>query len=218
VDPAGFAAAIDAEIEALPDRSTQPMREVRKHHSAALRQADAASVLALARALDRLPGRRWIAAELVRYHKGAFSAVTQTDLEAFAEGLDAWETVDAFGCVLAGPAWFRGRMGDDLVERWASSPDLWMRRLALVCTVGFNRPGAVGPPCTEQTLRLCRKLAGDSEDMVEKAVSWALRELLKRDRQAVIDFMSEQGDGLAARVRREVRNKLATGLKNPRAG
>lgn len=52
--------------------------------------------------------------------------------------------------------------------------------------------------------------------MVVKALSWALRELAKGEPAAVRDYLSAQGDGLAAQVRREVRNKRETGLKNPR--
>ena len=49
--------------------------------------------------------------------------------------------------------------------------------------------------------------------MVEKALSWALRELSKRDRPAVEAFMAQMGETLPARVKREVTNKLTTGLK-----
>jgi 3-methyladenine DNA glycosylase AlkD len=52
--------------------------------------------------------------------------------------------------------------------------------------------------------------------MVEKAMSWALRALSQRDRPAVERFMAEMDGKLAARALREVRNKLTTGLKNPR--
>ena len=51
--------------------------------------------------------------------------------------------------------------------------------------------------------------------MVVKALSWALRELAVRDPEAVRAFLQEQGDGLAARIRREVRAKLDTGRKRP---
>jgi 3-methyladenine DNA glycosylase AlkD len=67
-----------------------------------------------------------------------------------------------------------------------------------------------------RTLVVCRALAADRADMVVKALSWALRELARRDPQAVKAFMAEQGEALAPRVRREVGNKLRTGLKNPR--
>jgi 3-methyladenine DNA glycosylase AlkD len=52
--------------------------------------------------------------------------------------------------------------------------------------------------------------------MVYKALSWALRQLAIHDAQAVRDFLQEQQGVLAARVVREVQNKLTTGLKNPR--
>jgi len=49
-----------------------------------------------------------------------------------------------------------------------------------------------------------------------KAMSWALRELVQHDPKAVRGFLAKHEDALAARVKREVRNKLTTGLKNPR--
>jgi 3-methyladenine DNA glycosylase AlkD len=58
----------------------------------------------------------------------------------------------------------------------------------------------------------------DRDDMVVKALSWALRELSKRDPAAVAAFISENQTRLAPRVLREVGNKLKTGLKNPKTG
>jgi 3-methyladenine DNA glycosylase AlkD len=59
-------------------------------------------------------------------------------------------------------------------------------------------------------------LAADHEDMVVKALSWALRALAVHDPAAVRAFLEENEVVLAARVKREVRNKLRTGLKNPK--
>jgi 3-methyladenine DNA glycosylase AlkD len=70
----------------------------------------------------------------------------------------------------------------------------------------------------ERTLAVCRMLVDDYDDMVVKALSWALRALVVHDAEAVNDFLEEHGEVLAARVKREVRNKIATGLKNPRGG
>ncbi len=58
-------------------------------------------------------------------------------------------------------------------------------------------------------------LAADRDDMVVKALSLALRELAKHDPQAVVEFLESDSDALAARVLREVRNNLTTGLKEP---
>jgi 3-methyladenine DNA glycosylase AlkD len=49
--------------------------------------------------------------------------------------------------------------------------------------------------------------------MVVKALSWALRELSKRDARSVSSFLRAEDERLAPRVRREVRSKLETGRK-----
>jgi len=59
-------------------------------------------------------------------------------------------------------------------------------------------------------------LAADYDDMVVKALSWALRELVPHDPHAVQAFLDEHAKVLAAQVKREVGNKLRTGLKNPK--
>jgi len=56
----------------------------------------------------------------------------------------------------------------------------------------------------------------DRDDMVVKALSWALRELAKKERRLVERYLREHGARLAPRVSREVRNKLTTGLKSPK--
>ena len=62
---------------------------------------------------------------------------------------------------------------------------------------------------------IAEQLASDRDDMVVKALSWALRELIHWHPTAVADFLERHDQSLASRVKREVRNKLATGLKNP---
>jgi hypothetical protein len=47
-------------------------------------------------------------------------------------------------------------------------------------------------------------------------VSWALRMLAPWEPAAVRAFMAKHGDRVPARARREVRNKLETGYKNPK--
>lgn len=67
-----------------------------------------------------------------------------------------------------------------------------------------------------RTLKICRELAADRNDRVIKALSWALRELIPHDRESVIKFLHENESVIAARVKREVTNKLTTGVKNPK--
>jgi 3-methyladenine DNA glycosylase AlkD len=58
----------------------------------------------------------------------------------------------------------------------------------------------------------------DRDDMVVKALSWALRELARKHKQAARSFLEENRQALAPRVLREVECKLTTGLKSPRKG
>ena len=83
-------------------------------------------------------------------------------------------------------------------------------------TVPLNSKARGGSGDSMRTLEVCSLLISDRDDMVVKALSWALRELAKRDQISVRRFLNEHQDQLATRVTREVRNKLATGLKNPR--
>lgn len=67
-----------------------------------------------------------------------------------------------------------------------------------------------------RTLGVCSLLVDDQEDMVVKALSWALRVLVVHEPDAVDAFLNEHDAALAARVKREVRNKITSGLKNPK--
>ncbi|MHB1319154.1 MAG: DNA alkylation repair protein, partial [Anaerolineae bacterium] len=117
---------------------------------------------------------------------------------------------------ISGPAWVRGQLGGAEIARWAVSPDRWWRRAALVSTVALNER-ALGPDGdAARTLSICRPLLTDRDDMVVKAMSWALRSLAERDPEAVRSFLSDTQGQLAARARRETLTKLSTGVKNPR--
>jgi 3-methyladenine DNA glycosylase AlkD len=210
------AAEIDARLCALPVRNTPSERAVRRAYSRELEGAEPAFILDLARELLHTYGYRWHAYELIRDHRAAFRTLGEAELEEFGRGIDSWSSVDSFARTLAGPAWLDGQVPDELVHKWARSPDRWWRRAALASTVALNVRSYGGTGDVPRTLAVCRLLVDDRDDMVVKAMSWALRALVVHDPDAVREFLSEYEDALAARVKREVRNKLATGLKNPR--
>jgi 3-methyladenine DNA glycosylase AlkD len=214
LDETALANEIDRRIEQLPDQTVEPVREVRREYSERLRSAPAERVLALALAL--VGRRRWVAYELLYHHPGGVERLDVLVVERLGEGMDSWGTVDAFGGYISGPAWREGRLADDDIRRWAASRDRWWRRAALVSTVPLNLRSRGGTGDTARTLDICERLVADRDDMVVKALSWALRALVVWDPDAVRAFMDAHEDQLAARVRREVRAKLQTGLKNPR--
>ena len=207
-----------ARVRALPRRDTIAVRAVRREYSRRLAHEPPAYILALAlRLLDESdPLFRWFAYEIVHFHRATLRALRAKHLAQLGRGLGRWEDVDTFAPYLAGPAWREGQVADALIQRWARSRDRWWRRAALVSTVALNNRARGGRGDPARTLLICRMVVADRDDMVVKALSWALRALAVRDPHAVRAFLVEHEAGLAARVKREVNNKLATGLKNPR--
>jgi 3-methyladenine DNA glycosylase AlkD len=176
-------------------------------------------VLDLARELLRTQDDyRWLAYELICNHQDTFRSLDASSLEELGRGMDSWWSVDAFARLLSGPAWLKGQLSDQVIHRWAGSEDRWWRRAALVSTVAFNTRSHGGYGDVPRTFAVCRILVADQDDMVVKAMSWALRALVPHDPDAVSEFLAANEDALAARVKREVRNKLTTGLKTPRRG
>ena len=159
-----------------------------------------------------------VAFELLWRHRAAAETLTAGDLARLARGADNWATADCFACLVSGPAWRRGRVDDTWNARWARSRDRWLRRIALVSTVPLNLTSRGGTGDVPRTLRVCRTLVSDHDDMVVKALSWALREVARRDPAAVRRFLERHRATIAPRVAREVTNKLMTGLKTPKAG
>lgn len=141
-------------------------------------------------------------------------SLTISDLRALMKGVDNWVSVDTFATMVSGVAWRLGVITDEQVAKWATSKDLWTRRTALVSTVALNTKSRGGTGDVDRTLLICRMLADDHEDMIVKALSWALRSLGSRIPDPVRKFLDEYQDVLHKRVIREVNRKLDTGRKN----
>lgn len=208
---------ISARVAALTRYDTASIRNLRREFSRQL--ANTAPELVIELALDlthsgNVP--RFVAYELIQHHPAAMKSLKAKALEDLATGNNSWEQVDAFACYLAGPAWRERQVSDALICRWARSKDRWRRRTALACTVALNNKTRGGRGDTLRTLMICEMFTADRDDMVVKALSWALRELSKRAAGPVRKFLQEHEGALAPRVVREVNSKLQTGLKNPR--
>jgi 3-methyladenine DNA glycosylase AlkD len=214
--PEAIAALIDLEMRNVPVSNALNLRAVRRKYSQELREAEAGFVLDVARCLIQQYQRRWVAYELISCHEKAFALMGRELLEELGQGIDSWYTVDSFARTLAGPVWLEGQVSDSVIYEWACSVDLWWRRAALVSTVALNVRSHGGKGDASRTLAVCRLLVDDHEDMVVKAMSWALRELVIHDPTAVKDFINEHEKRLSPRIKREVNNKLRSGLKYPK--
>lgn len=208
---------ISSSLNSLPSLTTAAVRTLRRGFSKRLAEARADFVVSLALKLLKsdkgIP--RFFSYELVQHHPDAMRSLNSRKVELLGEGIESWFAVDAFACYLSGPAWREGQLPDTLIARWARSKNRWWRRAAVVSTVPLNNKARGGQGDAARTLQICQLVVHDRDDMVIKALSWALRELAKRDSKAVKTFLNKNQPSLASRVVREVNNKLKTGLKNP---
>lgn len=167
------------------------------------------------------------APRLLHFHPTALQRIRVRDLEIMGDSADTWGKVDQF-CSMTNTLWRIGWLSDARLRRWALSESRWWRRIALVTLVvkpPKNTPqrkllikthGRHHDP--KRVLPICEMLVADRDDMVVKAMSWVLRDVSKAHPKAIRDFLKKHEDVLAARVVREVKNKLEYGVKNPKKG
>ncbi len=214
------ASELECRIASLPLANTPSVRKVRREFSRILSPETPQSMLDLARLLlsRQDPLLRFVAYELVSKHKPTFATISSDQVVELGAGLDCWSSVDCFALYLSGPVWAAGRISDQTIVEWASlrstEEDRWWRRAALVSTVPLSRQGLTTN--TPKTLRVCALLMADRDDMIVKALSWALRELARKHHDAARSFLDQNRQTLDRRVLREVECKLTTGLKSPR--
>ncbi len=206
-----FPTSMDLLGVAVPD-----IRVIARGFSKRVKDETAEEVLKLVEAIiaDGTMEGRQAAYEILVRHKPALAILKTSDIERLGKGMDNWASVDEFSTKIAGPAWRQGQVTDASIKRWARSKDVWWRRAALASTVALNLKSRGGKGDVPRTLMVCEVLADDHEDMVVKALSWALRQLVDHDRASVEDFLDRHDEELASRVKREVRTKLKTGYKN----
>jgi 3-methyladenine DNA glycosylase AlkD len=214
--PRALADELASQISLLSVPSTSAVRAIRREFSGRIVAKSAGFVHRFVSCLFSKQSDlfRFVAYELLSHHRRTSDELCADDLQRLGEGINSWASVDCFSMYLSGPTWAQGRVPDRTIIAWARSEDRWWRRAALVSTVALSRRGRAED--IGKVTRVCRLLVADRDDMVVKAVSWALRELAKKQPQAARNFLAEHREALAARVVRELENKLTTGLKTPR--
>jgi 3-methyladenine DNA glycosylase AlkD len=196
--------------------SVPDLRGIVREYSRQLRTATPAQIRDLALVLVRrgtVEGRQ-AGYELLARRRDAMDRLTPALVKRLGRGNDNWASVDGFASFVAGRAWREGRISDADVLSWARSRDRWWRRTALASTVALNVRARGGHGDTRRSMLICREFARETDPMLAKALSWALRSLVAHDKTAVQGFLSRHQATLPATVRREVGTKIRTGRKS----
>ncbi len=154
---------------------------------------------------------------LLERFKRWIPTLTWADFDRWRHDLDNWETTDGMAQWVFG-RWLLANPDARLhhLRNLIADEDVWSRRLALIATVWLNR-GRKDLSFPDLTLELVDQVKDERHPMITKAVSWALRGLIKKHPQRVAAYLGANREMLAPHAVREVDNKLRTGPKSGKA-
>ena len=92
----------------------------------------------------------------------------------------------------------------DILYQLAGSDNLWERRISIMATFAFIRAGEF-----EDTLKLSKILLHDHHDLIHKAVGWMLREMGKKDKMTLLNFLNEYASVMPRTMLRYAIEKLS---------
>lgn len=98
--------------------------------------------------------------------------------------INNWDLVDSSAHKIVGS--YLLDLDRSILYTLVNSKLLWDRRIAIVATFWFIRDEQF-----DDTLKLSELLLNDKEDLVHKAVGWMLREVGKKDKQLLINFLEK---------------------------
>jgi len=95
-----------------------------------------------------------------------------------------WDIVDSSAPYILGQAILDELAHERMLDSLSRSELMWDRRIAIVATSMLIREGRF-----DATMRIAKRLLGNKEDLMHKAVGWMLREVWKKDPDLVEDFL-----------------------------
>lgn len=115
-----------------------------------------------------------------------------------------WDLVDLSCEYILGPyIRYSGEEKYDILYGLAQSDNLWKQRIAIVTTLDFIRQGNFIP-----TLRICDMLINHNHDLIHKAIGWMLREIGKRDKETLTQYLEKNYSKLARTTLRYAIEKM----------
>jgi len=118
-----------------------------------------------------------IAIELLSRSRLQFSKQLWNKIRHWSGYIDNWETCDRLTWHIISKLFLQNPGIIKQLVEYAHSGNLWKRRIAVSTMASLNQQKKYYP---KETAQICGILENDTEPMVKKAVSWALRELNKR--------------------------------------
>lgn len=121
--------------------------------------------------------------------------------------INNWDLVDLSAPKIVGD-YLLNKRNHEVLIKLAKSEDIWERRISIVATFAFIKKNQF-----KNTLKISKILLKDSHDLINKAVGWMLREVGKRDRKLLEDFLKENYSDLSRTTLRYAIEKFPEELR-----
>ena len=128
-----------------------------------------------------------IALFILEPHAGYFSPEKFDQIDRVVRYLHSWSNIDSYTGSLLRDVLFQYPDGFvDLVRRWNQDEDLWLRRASVVL---FTRKVAKSGQFNDVALEFCENLIYDQELLVQKGVGWSLKDLMRSDKERILEYV-----------------------------
>lgn len=141
--------------------------------------------------LDRHLEAKAIGVEVLARHYRAFTpALLPRWKQWFARNHSAnWATTDHICGALIGPLLVGHPRAAARFRSWSTHRNMWVRRASIVGLIRLARKGVA----LDQMYSVARRLHASQEDLIQKAVGWALREAGKTDMYRLERYLRSNG-------------------------
>lgn len=176
---------------------TSAMRALARSIYAAHRDVwsiDEAMAFADALIVDRHLEVKSVGIELVARYRRAFTPRLLSIWKRWLAGNHAanWATTDAMCGALIGPLLLQQPALAARMRAWSRDRNMWVRRASAVGLIPSVRKGRT----LDLAYEIARHLHADREDLIQKAVGWALREAGKADMTRLERYLRANGPAI----------------------
>jgi 3-methyladenine DNA glycosylase AlkD len=140
---------------------------------------------------DRYLEAKSVGIELVAHYRKSFTPRLLPRWKRWLAGNRSanWATTDAICGALIGPLLVRFPRQARQLTAWSRHRNLWVRRASIVGLIPLARQGKA----LAQLYATAKRLHRDEEDLIQKAVGWALREAGKTDPDRLERYLRANG-------------------------
>ena len=118
-----------------------------------------------------------------------------------------WDLVDLSCEYVLGPyLQLEGLEDSDILTDLSRSDNLWEQRISIVTTLHFIRNGNYQP-----TIRIADTLLEHPHHLIKKATGWMLREIGKRNRELLLDYLETRRERISAITRSYATEHIRSG-------